>query len=464
MSPRGECKPTRVFLSAAPLHSATVIIVGAMAGPSSAGKPSFGSLEDAFAGPRARYFGVNGDGSPKDAHTHYKSHTPNLIFEVSNGMILAAVDRNGLVVNAVVMQAKDNWPGSSSLPFRIRVGAEEARLDETANIGVELLGGIFPVHTFDQGSLRLQQLVFAPDLPGVDSAGPRAIIVVFRAENRGHEPVGATLRVKKDLADVSRVKDGSPRAELEADCYPRYPERKKQFKAGYQAVACLGDTDWKPAHPDVGFAVPAGGTAIITLALMVGDTPEDVSAAARLVRRHTVLEWLNGTWAIHAGRVGRLSVPDDPYYSELYTRLVEETCNSTLISRDGKATNTDAGDPLLSIVDPVLAARVLRVPGHSRLDDFDSLYACMWAVWQRAIYYQVTGDALFFRENPGEMERAHDAFNDALAHKSWDSPFLFPCRYIWDGLARGDWHTGSNIILWHCWKQWSRIARYVYRD
>ena len=440
------------------------MIVAAMAGPATAAPPPFGSLAEAFAGPRSRYFGAHPDGSPKDPGTHYRSDTPGLVFEVSNGMILAAVDRHGRIVNAVTMENGDTWPGSSSWHFSVGTGTQDVRLDRTAGIGVDLLGGLFPVHVFSLGYLRIRQLVFAPVGEGPAPARPRAIIVIFQLDNPGREAVEATLRVREDVVEADRLGPDSPRAVLDADCYPRYPERKKQFKPGYQAVACLDDTAWNPGHPSIRTAVPAGGTRIIALGLIVDATAEGVVRTARQIRERTAVEWLNETWAVHALRVGSLTIPGDPYFAELHARLVEAACNSVLAAPDGRTANADGGDPLLPLVDPDLAVLMMGPRGTNSLRNFDSLYAMLWGVWQRAIYYQVTGDASFFRGVPAELEQARAAFADALAHKPWERPFLFPCRVIWDGLARGDWHTGSNIILWHCWTQWSRIARDAYGD
>jgi hypothetical protein len=203
---------------------------------------------------------------------------------------------------------------------------------------------------------------------------------------------------------------------------------------------------------------------MLALALMVDATAEGVVRTARQVRERPVLEWLNETWEVHARRAGKLEIPGDPYFAELHSRLVEAVCNSVLAAPDGRTANADGGDPLLPLVDPDLAVLMMGPRGIRSLRDFDSLYAMLWSVWQRAIYWQATGDASFFRGVPAELEQARTAFDDALAHKPWEHPFLFPCRVIWDGLARGDWHTGSNIILWHCWKQWSRIARDAYGD
>ncbi|MHC4480746.1 MAG: hypothetical protein ACYS1C_07230, partial [Planctomycetota bacterium] len=57
---------------------------------------------------------------------------------------------------------------------------------------------------------------------------------------------------------------------------------------------------------------------------MLGEGPEEVAETGKVVRACPALEWLNETWRRLADRLGRLTIPDDPYYAEAFVRLAEQ--------------------------------------------------------------------------------------------------------------------------------------------
>ena len=75
----------------------------------------------------------------------------------------------------------------------------------------------------------------------------------------------------------------------------------------------------------------------------------------------------------------------------------------------------------------------------------------------------MTGDARFFSENPHLFESLTNVFQDTLKFSKRSATKLLYAQQIWDSLAR-DWHTGSNLLLWHVLKYWAMIAQAGYHD
>jgi len=63
------------------------------------------------------------------------------------------------------------------------------------------------------------------------------------------------------------------------------------------------------------------------------------------------------------------------------------------------------------------------------------------------MYYQSTGDRAFFDAHPEVLAKCTELLNAVLATREGDA-YLFPSVWLSDGLSRGDYNTGSNLVAW----------------
>lgn len=429
--------------------------------------PPFDTLADALRAPRSLYFGVRSDGVCRNSASYYRSSTPHLIFDVANYQVFASLSRNGLLRGACVLDDAGRFCGSSPLPFSIVTELGEMRLHELPNTQCDLLGNFFPLFTFDHLRLRIQQLVFAPSAADRPTLRPRSVIVCFRLENHGAERVVGTLQIPPHL---QFAKDGKPatRARPEASSPARWPETaKKGFYAGYEAIQCLDDPAASSDKAGVKFSLSPGATRIITFACLVGTTSEEIVETANILSKHSVLTWLNQTWADFDRRFGALEISDDHGAAEALVRLGIEACQSVLFSSNRMRANSDGAQTALALLDSETASDYAQTaaPGLLSQEPARSIYNCLFGPAETAAnYYRLTGDTEFFRKRPAMLAAATNTLADAFACGKRFSPSLVSCGQIWDSLARGDWHFGSNLLLWHFCNTWSEIAFAAYGD
>lgn len=410
---------------------------------------------------------MGADGASRNSASYYRSSTPHLIFDVANYQVFASLSRNGLLRGASVLDDAGRFCGSSPWPFSIATESGEARLHELSNAQCDLLGNFFPLFTFIHPRLRIQQLVFAPGATGRLALRPRSVIVCFRLENFGTERVAGTLQIPPHL---QLAHDGKPaaRAKPEGSSPARWPETaKKGFYGGYEAIQCLDDSEVSVDKAGVEFSLSPGATRIITFACLVGTSPEEIVETANTLSKHSALAWFNQTWADCTRRFGALEIPDDRCAAETLVRLGMEACQSVLFSRNGARANSDGAQTALALLDPETAAdyALTAAPGLLSQEPGRSLYNCLFGPAETAAnYYRLTGDTEFFRKRPEMLAAATNALTDAFTHGRRFPSSLVSGGQIWDSLARGDWHFGSNLLLWHFCNSWSEIALAAYGE
>jgi hypothetical protein len=92
-----------------------------------------------------------------------------------------------------------------------------------------------------------------------------------------------------------------------------------------------------------------------------------------------------------------------------------------------------------------------------------SLGNAVSAIALAGAYYQSTGDQEFFRQHPAIYEYGKRVLQE-IHRSAHGHEFLFPSMYISDGDARGDYHTGSNLIVWYAFKVMARLGEEIYGD
>ncbi len=458
--------------------------------------PPFASFAEALEGPRSAFFGTGPDGKGKRPESHYRSVDRYVRFDVSNNQILCSIAANGLLENACVLKdvvpsrgifdrlpgvlAEKELIGGGPWPLSVQIdGHEPTGLHETPLPAVELLGNILPVFEYRHDPLRIRLLAFAPVDAQAAAASPRAIVLILHLCNESDGPVHGVLRTPAGVPDLSGARDPMLR----------------------EAAICLDGGAWQPRWPAVGFTLGASESAVFSFGFLLGESVGELRRTACALRAREALDWLNQTWEYHADRLGRLSIPDDPYYAESLVRFRELCRQSVLRRNDGrfgagfwgsdfigvsawaspKIWNKDNFHAMLpmALLEPALcrdailfflrwslphapygpAARRFTRPRritHSLANGLSPLILA-------GAYYQMTGDKTFFRAHREVLHLGRDLLDDVLQSRQAE-PFLFPSMYLSDGEARGDYHTGSNLLVWYAFHHLARLASEVYGE
>ena len=470
----------------------------------------FTSLSDVFSGKCSQFFGVKmeervenfGNGKTgtrakrvaRDPKTLYlaggvsgeeEPHSFFLTFEVTNNQILCSASSSGLLQHPCIFsrmvpsQRRGSWfqaeelLGGSAWGFGLRAKDQPPiRLPMTHGSTVKLLNTVFPIFGYKHEHMNLQLLVFAPQIGGPDRPSPRALLVVARLRNESETPWQGSL-LAPNLRDVGEVNASNCVATPAESPHPRFTEHPVPLQPGFEAVVCLGSTQWSPTCPEVRLELDAGQERFLTFGLLLGQNPDELRQTARQLRERPILDWLNETLKGRTERYGQLSIPADRYYSENYIRLFESASSSVLYSANSQQFTggpSGAADFAMALLEPEMLLPTLRTqaafsprpkgqPAWEGLSH--SLANSVWPLCVMGLYFRMTGDRVFFKKNLGLLEFARERLGDLLLTRKGE-PCLFPSKNIWDGPARGDYHTGSNILAWLAFSATAAVARQAY--
>ncbi|MGD0578132.1 MAG: hypothetical protein ABSC08_04305 [Bryobacteraceae bacterium] len=467
----------------------------------------FSSLEEALDGPCSTFFGVKVESVstaagvrrqrlPRDSKTRYPAggvsgeeepHSFFLSFEITNNSIVCSATSTGLLQSPCIFSRMVSAErrgrkfeaaellGGSAWSFGIRLrGEQPVRLPMTQGTTVQLLGNVFPLFGYSHGDLCIRVLTFAPSQGDARGGDPRAILAVLEIRNTGPEIIQASV-LAPNLRDEAEVSETTGLASPVESPHPRFTEHPVPIKPGFEAVVCLDETSWNPGCPAIACTLKPGEVRILSFGLLLGRTPEELRSTARVLRSRSMLDWLNMMYGVSLTRYGRLSIADDPYYSENYVRLVEEGSTAILYSPEGAQFNggpSGFSDFGMTLFEPEFVAPTLRSldgfrprpvgsPAPAGLDD--SLVNALGPLYLVAPYYRTTGDRALFKEHPGLLVFARERLADILATRQGE-PYLFPSKMIWDGPSLGDYHTGSNIMAWLAFDGMARVAAEIYNE
>lgn len=469
----------------------------------------YATLSDAFAGAVSPYFGITAGREPKDlGSTFYRVPAPTgdntddltqAWFEVGNSDLLVSVDANGRMEYPVVRGplvghvegAVGGEVAFGPLDFltggRWSLGVGEGVAAPTwlptlPGTSVDLVDGAWWRFAYTLGTLAVEMLPFAPEDPATVGPYPRGLVVLVRITNRGGARFEGTLAAPAGVRDADRLDATLPRAAIygpapapipanhagdSRNFVPRFSEVGPAI-AGYDAVAAVGDTRFAPGTTDVSLSLAPGESTVATLALLVGGGVSELRHTRDALRARSPLAWLDATAEARAARRGELSIPADPYVAELFGRHVDIARDAYLRTGAGLLRSPRGGSWLLmaKVAPDVLAA---TIPGGDLgvtcpvADARASLYQTTLPLVVAGLTWKATGDPLAFSDTTrlaSQVRCLLDAIT-AIRHPGVD---LFPATRIWDGPARGDFHTGSNLLAWYAFQASSRLAVGVLGD
>lgn len=348
-------------------------------------------------------------------------------------------------------------------PFRfpLWIGGERLGLGESAAsvpltaYRTELLACAVPVTEYRTGGLRIRLLSFAP-LAADGSRRPRAFYYILLLQNLAAEEIEARV--------------GLP------------------FGMSWQDV----DTD--NAQISVRFTGEKNRTAFLEKKIAPGG---ELAAAVRIgvfgeepgEREEDALYWLKETLAYYRGLFRRSGAPEASYFGELMKRCLCQCQQCLGMLPDGELAGSSWGTnpfttqiwmrdlyysmlPLLWC-DPALfrqgilwffrygvrpaGMRMEGGIGHSAANSVNGLVMA-------GLYYRETGDDSFFTAHPQLREEGWKLLEGLLALRKPGTTWLFPSRWLSDGLCAGDYHTGTNLAVWCAFDSFGRVLEQAYGD
>jgi hypothetical protein len=330
-------------------------------------EPGFSELEELFSLPPSEYFGITTDRRPRDAQTLYAvppavgSNADDLWqpwFDVGNNSLLAEIDADGRVEYPVVYgplagyrqgggatYGPKDFLAGSPWRFSVDLGDNPVPLDSLEDVAVELLGDQLFQWRYDLGDLEVAFVPFAPRAETPATVAPRALVALFRLENRGSTVLSGHLLAPEGLAqEVEAAVPATlygPAPVVGANhnnsqnWVPRFSE-VGYVNPGYEVVLPLGDSRWDTGNR-VAFRLEEGESRVITLGLIVGGGPEELASTRDQLLAQKPLAWLNQSWGQPERLIGRLEIPDDPYVPALMARYAMIADDAFLVRWRGTA-------------------------------------------------------------------------------------------------------------------------------
>ncbi len=80
------------------------------------------------------------------------------------------------------------------------------------------------------------------------------------------------------------------------------------------------------------------------------------------------------------------------------------------------------------------------------------------------MYYKATADKEFFAENASLKQEFERVLSVMVTSRQKPEVYLYPSNYLSDGLAYGDWHTGTNVCAWNALEAMSLLCEKVYHE
>ncbi|MCE5278405.1 MAG: hypothetical protein ABFD92_07300 [Planctomycetaceae bacterium] len=397
-------------------------------------------------------------------------------------------------------------------PLEIEIdGAPAAALHELPGVQADLVANLLPMFTYRVGGLRIRVLAFAPVDVERPELSPRAIVLAVEIRNEGSEtltgrlsstgvsPVSSTgiLPVERQQQEHGRDAHAT-RQEHGRDAHATQREHGRDAHATHGQDARATE-DACATTAQAAFSLAGGAVQCLAFVCAIGADADETRAIQSRVAGRAAVDWLNDTLAYHARRLGTLAIPSEPYWAESLVRASELCRQSELHLPDGRFGGSFWGSRFCGPaswenkfiwIKDIYHAMLPMGMLHPQLCAGAAAWFNQWgpppqafgrglARWADASpathspcnalaayllageYYRNTGDTSFFAGQADLLAGAMKMFEQIHASRRGEE-MLFPALYISDGDARGDWHTGSNVVIWKAFAEMSRLADEVY--
>lgn len=425
---------------------------------------------------------------PSSRSLDYWGRPPS--FDVSNNVVACSCSVNGMPRRLVALSGRHSVVGQG-LPG-VYVHKELQRVDVAFEVrepygwaldkawqSTTLWHGLFPKARFALDGLEMTVVTFAPVCPDYSSS-PRGVLVLLEVTNHRGTEIEIKLEVNSDVWDRGSAAELSH----EEDACPALLA-VSSLTSGLSAVEniLVGN-------------VAAASTVRWAVGLCIGVTDHEMSGARAGLSSQSPEEWLAGTERELTSHVGIPATEPEGYDAALLVRQIELCRQSLVYGPDGLLAGgfwgSDVNDrPEVWMRDNFYAALALAWFAPRICADAAQFYAATgWPerAWGRGVcrfgtpsgavhsvgnavaavvlagaYLRATGDVAWLRKAPLPYEYGVALF-DSLDKCRSGPDDLFPSLYISDGDARGDWHTGSNILAWRALTDMAEMADYALGD
>ena len=441
----------------------------------------FDSIEAALDGPTSELFWVEyADGKATCGHadSFYAEKIPDkyLMFDVGNNKVLANLELNGAVKHFASYRncypADPMAPGiwwykdftqSGPFAFALEIAGQRYDLAEVDwALRMSLLDNVLPLVRFTGPGVEIKLIAFAP-ISADGSERPRGLVYGLQLTNTSSKaltgkvipPVSVTGQYKAHESYVAAV-DG---VQLDAD--------------GALAFELAADeTLWVP----------------VLIAAVPGRPVLDQ------INRLSCLQWLNETLSYFRGMFGQLEMPGDPFPAAFLTRAMLVCFEGLAMNEAGEAVGANwssfpatmqiwqkdlyhALAPLATHEPKLLTQYILWFLNRSIRHEGDKVYEgrpltggvsfsltnTLTPVVLSGLYYSATGDKTFFEQHPEVLAKCKELLDGVFATREGE-PYLYPSEWLSDGLSRGDYHTGSNVVAWYAFDSTAEIIEDVLDD
>ena len=434
--------------------------------------------DDVFNLSVSKNFGITVDKQNKNTVSYYKGNTQGILFDISNNKIQASFSASGKLINSSIVkelihltdtnkllpgvQNKRTFYHEDSISLQLILNKDTVIPDLQTNISVDMLENIFPKFNYLTGKINIQLIVFAPLMP-VIAASPQGIIYIVRLENNS----------KTELKALIGFCDHNMNA-LTNHSFIALDESATVF-------------------------LNSGEHTYRSYAMVMGKDANDLQQTIINIKKSSAIDWFNQTRQILKNESGELSIPDDPFYAELFVRAKELVRQSGLYMNNNNWSGGWLGsdysiwqkeniwtkdnyyeilplcfnepqickDAILFFLQNGLAPcaygfRKNKFPNPSAITH--SLGNAMIPFMLAGAYYQSTADKKYFISHPEILDSAKKRFSQISGTPTEWGICLYPSIQVSDGEARGDFHTGSNLCLWYALKSMSQIAEEIYNN
>ncbi len=448
-------------------------------------KVVFKSIEKALSQPLGRYFWVSREGGRikyggnEDSFYRKNILDENLTFDISNNKVLANISIDGSIksisvyrgtyeVDSMYRRSYEHEVESiagvwyfkditQTGPYylSLRIGEKRWELNKVNwPLKSGLLDNIFPITELRGAGLEIKSVTYAP-ISQDGKFRPRVLIYGILLKNVSSKVIRVTASLKTSLPIRStyiKLLDGLDYdGKIEFDLKPN-------------------DNKWLP--------------------FVISAIPRK-KQFQKEVEEKTSLEWLNSTWSYFRKVTGRLEMPQDHFVQEFFERAIHQCIESVCMMENGEVTGSNQGtSPIvkdseglwmrdvgycflpLYMFEPELFKKgilwfldrsVCYEGNRSKGGITHSLSNALIPVVMCGLYYTTTADKDFFQKNSHLKSKIEEIMGQVINSRK-GNVWLFPSKWVSDGPSLGDYHTGSNLVAWYCFKSWARIMKEVYNE
>ena len=441
----------------------------------------FSSIKAALNGATSELFWVEyADGKATCGHadSFYAEKIPDkyLMFDVCNNKVLANLELNGTVKHFATYRgcypSDPMAPGiwwykdftqSGPFSFALEIAGQRYDLAEVDwPLRMSLLDNVVPLVRLAGQGVEVKLIAFAP-ISADGSERPRGLIYGLQLTNTSGEALEGKVIPPSSVVGQYNAHE----------CYIAAADDVELDADGMLAFELdPGETVWAPV---VIASVPGRGV-------------------LEQINRSSCLEWLNETLRYFRAMFGDLEMPDDPFPAAFFQRAMLLCFGSLAMDEQGQAVGANwssfpatkqiwmkdlyhALAPLAVHEPKLLTQYILWFLNRSIRHEGDKVYEghpltggvsfsltnTLAPVALSGLYYSATGDKTFFKAHPEVLAKCIELLDAVLATREGE-PYLYPSEWLSDGLSRGDYNTGSNVVAWYAFDSTADIIEDVLGD